>query len=71
MKHAITSPKFTSEQIEEMIDAVPEQVNDPLDCPYDPNDEAAVKAFWENGVAVKGGRPEAVRAASAEKRKLG
>ena len=70
MKHAITSPKFTSKQIEEMIDAAPEQVNDP-DCPYDPNDEAAVKAFWKNGVVIKGGGHEAVRAALAEKRKPG
>ena len=38
---------------------------------YDPNDEAAVKAFWKNGVVVEGGGHEAVRAALAEKRKPG
>lgn len=70
MKRAITSPKFTPEQIKEMIDAAPERVDDP-DCPYDPNAEASVKAFWKNGVVTKGGGYKAVRAALAEKRRPG
>lgn len=70
MKRAITSPKFTPEQIKEIIDAAPQRVDDP-GCPYDPNDEDAVKAFWRNGVLVREGGVEAVRAALAEKRKPG
>jgi uncharacterized protein (DUF4415 family) len=30
------------------IAAAPDKVTDP-ECPYDPNDEAAVKAFWAKG----------------------
>ena len=52
------------------IDAEPEHVDDP-ECPYDPNDEKAVNAFWKNAVVVKGGGYETVRAALAEKRKPG
>ncbi|MDR1423260.1 MAG: BrnA antitoxin family protein [Azoarcus sp.] len=29
--------------------AAPERVDDP-DCPYDPNDLAAVEAFWKNAI---------------------
>ena len=70
MKRSTTYPKLSAEQIKALIDAAPEQVNDP-DSPYDPNDEKAVNAFWKNAVVVKGGGYEAVRAALAEKRKPG
>jgi len=47
MKHEFTpkGPPFSPEEIEAIIAAAPEYVDDP-DCPYDPNDEAAVRAFW-------------------------
>lgn len=34
--------------MEAAIAAAPGRVNDP-DCPYDPNDDAAVRAFWAKG----------------------
>ena len=42
--NATSTPSFDAETIA----AAPETVEDP-DCPYDPNDLAAVEAFWENG----------------------
>ena len=51
-----------------MIEAAPEQVDDP-DCPYDPNDPQAVEAFWKNAVFVPGGGPAAIKAALAERRR--
>ncbi|MCC6135412.1 MAG: BrnA antitoxin family protein [Gammaproteobacteria bacterium] len=38
------------------------------DASYDPNDPAAVEAFWANAVVVREGGPAAVRAALAERR---
>lgn len=39
---------FSKEQMAAAIAAAPDQVNDP-ECPYDPNDAAAVAAFWAKG----------------------
>ncbi|EIJ33378.1 BrnA antitoxin family protein [Thiothrix nivea] len=49
MKHDNTSKPwgFRPEQIAAAVDAAHDKVEDP-DTPYDPNDEAAVNAFWEN-----------------------
>ena len=38
---------FNPAQIAAAIDAAPERIED-KDTPYDPNDEAAVNAFWEH-----------------------
>ena len=70
MKRATSSPKLSPERIAAAIAAAPEQVNDP-DCPYDPNDPKAVKAFWKNGVVVRGGGIAAVKVALAERRRPG
>jgi uncharacterized protein (DUF4415 family) len=70
MKRVTTSLELTSERIEKIIGAAPEHVAD-ADCPYDPNDEEAVAAFWKDAVVVRGGGYEAVRAALAERRKPG
>ncbi|TAN48812.1 MAG: hypothetical protein EPN21_13975 [Methylococcaceae bacterium] len=40
------------EQWEKLIATAPERVND-LECPYDPNDAAAVEAFWKDAVVVR------------------
>jgi hypothetical protein len=45
---------FTPEQIAAAIAAAPEHVDDP-DCPYDPNDEAAVDAYWANAKLIMPG----------------
>jgi uncharacterized protein (DUF4415 family) len=37
----------TPEEVEAAIAKAPERVDDP-ECPYDPNDPAAVEAFWKN-----------------------
>ncbi|MEA1050500.1 BrnA antitoxin family protein [Lamprobacter modestohalophilus] len=71
MKHKPLPEGFSvsPEQLQAMIDAAPEQVDDP-DCPYDPNDPQAVEAYWENAVFTPGGGPEVVQAAMAERRRL-
>lgn len=38
---------FNPAQIAAALDAAPERIED-KDTPYDPNDEAAVNAFWEH-----------------------
>jgi uncharacterized protein (DUF4415 family) len=50
MKHDLTSKPsaFSPAQIAAAMAAATEQVHDP-ECPYDPNDAAAVAAFWANG----------------------
>ncbi len=47
MKHVTTLKPlvFSPEQMAAALNAAPERVSDP-DCPYDPNDAAAVDAFW-------------------------
>ena len=39
---------FSKKQVAAAIAAAPDRVNDP-NCPYDPNDAAAVTAFWAKG----------------------
>lgn len=39
---------FSKEQIAAAVAAAPDRANDP-ECPYDPNDPAAVAAFWAKG----------------------
>ncbi len=31
-----------------------------LECPYDPNDAAAVEAFWRDALVIRDGAPKAV-----------
>jgi uncharacterized protein (DUF4415 family) len=47
--NATSKPFFDAETIAAAIAAAPEKVEDP-DCPYDPNDAAAVEAFWKDGI---------------------
>lgn len=49
MKRDTTSVPFPTDRaaVEAVIEDAPEYVDDP-DCPYDPNDPAAVDAFWRN-----------------------
>ncbi|MYM87182.1 hypothetical protein GTP91_08295 [Rugamonas sp. FT82W] len=56
MKRELISktPLFTKEQIEAAIAAAPDHVDDP-ESPYDPNNEAEVKAFWVNAKRVMPG----------------
>lgn len=70
MKRATSSLKLSPEQMAAAIAAAPDHVHDP-DSPYDPNDPAAVEAFWKNGVVVQGGGVQAVKAALAERRSPG
>jgi uncharacterized protein (DUF4415 family) len=57
MKPGTTSKRFpvTTEEIEAVIAKAPERVHDP-DCPYDPNDPAAVEAFWKNATLRRPGQ---------------
>jgi uncharacterized protein (DUF4415 family) len=50
MKRAPTSKPsaFSKEQMAAALVAAPARVND-SDCPYDPNDPAAIAAFWAKG----------------------
>lgn len=58
----------TDAEWEALIAEAPDTVIDP-ECPYDPNDPAAVAAFWADAVVVREGGPAAVRAALAERRR--
>jgi uncharacterized protein (DUF4415 family) len=44
--------------------------DDTFDAPYDPHDQSAVDAFWEDAVLVRGGGPKAVRDALRKKHSL-
>lgn len=70
MKHATTSPKFTSERIKPAIEAARARVDDP-DCPYDPNDAQSVATFFKDAVVACRGGYGAVPAALTAKRKPG
>ena len=50
----------SGDEWDRLIAEAPEQVDDP-ECPYDPNDPAAVEEFWRDAVATRGGGPNAVR----------
>lgn len=56
-KSGPTSKSFPAspEEVEAAIARAPERVNDP-DCPYDPNDPAAVDAFWKNATPRRPGQ---------------
>ena len=42
---------YSLEEIESAIAAAPERVED-TESPYDPNDPAAVEAFWKNATVL-------------------
>ena len=47
-------PPFSPEEIEALVAAAPEWVNDP-ESSYDPNNEAEVRAFWSKAQRVMPG----------------
>jgi hypothetical protein len=57
MKHEFIpkGPPFSPEEIEALVAAAPEYVDDP-GCCYDPNNEAEVKAFWSKAKIVRPGQ---------------
>ncbi|HKV12941.1 MAG TPA: BrnA antitoxin family protein [Thermoanaerobaculia bacterium] len=57
MKPGTTSKPFPTspEEIASTIGAAPDRVNDP-ECPYDPNDPAAVEAFWKDATVRRTGQ---------------
>ncbi len=57
MKSGTTSKPFPMkpEEITSAIAMAPERVDDP-ECPYDPNDPAAVEAFWKNATVLRPGQ---------------
>jgi uncharacterized protein (DUF4415 family) len=57
MKSGTTSKPFPMkpEEITSAIATAPERVDDP-ECPYDPNDPAAVEAFWKNATVRRPGQ---------------
>lgn len=50
MKQNTTSTQFpsASDELAAAVARAPERVDDP-ECPYDPNDPAAVERFWKTG----------------------
>jgi len=58
----------TDAEWEALIAEAPEAAVD-SNAAYDPNDPAAVDAFWADAAVVREGGPAAVRAALAEKRR--
>jgi len=44
-----------ADEITSAIAAAPARVHDP-DCPYDPNDSAAVESFWKNATVRRPGQ---------------
>ena len=57
MKPGTTSKSFpmNPEEIASAIESAPERVHDP-ECPYDPNDPAAVEAFWKDATVRRPGQ---------------
>jgi uncharacterized protein (DUF4415 family) len=57
MKSGTTSKPFPlkPEQIDSAIATAPERIHDP-ECPYDPNDPAAVERFWKNASVRRPGQ---------------
>ena len=57
MKSGTTSKPFPMkpEEIASAIATAPERVPDP-ECPYDPNNPAAVEAFWRNATVRRPGQ---------------
>jgi len=52
-RNATSKPSISPEQMAAALAAAPERVEDP-DCPYDPNDPAAVAAYWQGAIASHG-----------------
>jgi hypothetical protein len=44
-------PPFSREEIEAIVAAAPEHVDDP-DCPYDTDDPVAFEAYWSNAKMI-------------------
>lgn len=63
MNPGTTSKPFPSksDEIAAAIEAAPERVHDP-ECPYDPNDPAAVEAFWKKATMRRGPKKKAKKA---------
>jgi uncharacterized protein (DUF4415 family) len=57
MKRGTTSKPFPAspDEIASAVEAAPEQVQDP-ESPYDPNDPAAVEAFWKRAEVRRPGQ---------------
>lgn len=57
MKSGTTSKPFPMkpEEVASAIATAPKRVDDP-ECPYDPNDPAAVEAFWKNATVRRPGQ---------------
>ena len=57
MKPGNISKRFPAspEAIAAAIQSAPERVHDP-DCAYDPNDAAAVDAFWKHAIVRRPGQ---------------
>lgn len=57
MKPGTTSSSFpvNPKEAAAAIERAPERVNDP-ECPYDPNDPAAVEAFWKSASVRRPGQ---------------
>ncbi len=52
-RNATSKPSISPEQMAAALAAAPERVEDP-DCPYDPNDPAAVAAYWQGAITSHG-----------------
>ncbi|MDR2679055.1 MAG: BrnA antitoxin family protein [Zoogloeaceae bacterium] len=65
--NATSKPFFDAKTIAAALAAAPEHVEDP-DCPYDPNDPAAVEAFFKNAI-VSHSRAELEAKLAARKRR--
>jgi len=52
-RNATSKPSISPEQMAAALAAAPERVDDP-DCPYDPNDPAAVDAYWKGAITSHG-----------------
>jgi hypothetical protein len=48
-RNATSKPSISPEQMAPPLAAAPERVDDP-DCPYDPNDPAAVAEYWKDPI---------------------
>ena len=56
-RKSISEAYFTQAQIDAAIARAPDWVDDP-DSPYDPNDEAAVEAYWSKAkITLPGEHP--------------
>ncbi|MCL2829858.1 MAG: BrnA antitoxin family protein [Betaproteobacteria bacterium] len=72
MKSDTTQKAFPAnpEEWERIVANAPETVDDP-DCPYDPNDAAAVEAYWSHPDVIVSHSLAEFEANMAERRKRG